>query len=108
MPSYRIHLPVGTMLPGHVPGEVLDTLVAVVGSHVVVEHQDVEIVRGVPRAVVRFLVPATSRADEDALARRIADDVVTGVGEVATCGVPVITRRDGGRFLPLVGPGCAR
>lgn len=102
MPSYRVHLPVGQVLPGHDPSEVLETLEAAISSHFVVENKDVEVVRGVGRCVVRFLVPATSREDEDRRARHAAADGAQAVREVATCGQPVVTRRFGNRFLPIV------
>lgn len=102
MPSYRVHLPVGQVLAGHDPGEVLDVLESVVASSFVVEKKDVEVVRGVGRAVVRFVVPASSREEEDRSARHVAAQGAEAVREVATCGQPLVTRRFGNRFLPIV------
>ena len=66
MPSYRARLQIGDLLPGHRPEEVMDLAEAAVQATHVLAAKDIEVVARVPRIVLRFTVPGSHRAGEDA------------------------------------------
>lgn len=68
MPSFRVRLPIGDLLPGHAPEEVMETAEAVLGSIYRVEAKDLEVVARIPRIVLRFTVPESSWDAERAAA----------------------------------------
>lgn len=101
MPSYRCAIEILELRPGHAPEEVMDAAVMGVGSVHLVEANQLDLVRGVPVIRVRFLVDATNREREDAAARDAAVVLADAVGRVARHGALRITRREGGRWLPI-------
>ncbi|OOL28277.1 hypothetical protein GQ85_33405, partial [Rhodococcus rhodochrous] len=71
MPSYRARLQIGDLLPGHRPEEVMDLAEAAVQATHVLAAKDIEVVARVPRIVLRFTVPGSHRAGEDAEAAEV-------------------------------------
>ncbi|WP_125610179.1 hypothetical protein [Specibacter cremeus] len=101
MPSFRASLQITGLRPGHAPEEVMDTAVAVVGSAHVVEANQLDIVAGVPRITVRFMVEASEYDGENAAARDAAANMRHGVDRIATTGALRVFRRSAGKWLPL-------
>ncbi|MFC7376825.1 MULTISPECIES: hypothetical protein [unclassified Brachybacterium] len=112
MPSYRMHLPIGELLPGASPGDVTEQAKLALGTLHAVEKTDVEAPlvggRRVGRVVLRFAVDASSRPEEDAAARHaltvVIDHLERSVGRIAPQSAIVLTRGGAGRFRPI-GPG---
>ena len=87
MPSYRARLQIGDLLPGHRPEEVMDLAEAAVQATHVLAAKDIEVVARVPRIVLRFTVPGSHRAGEDAEAavyRRAEAELGLAPGDVAS------------------------
>jgi hypothetical protein len=93
MPSYRVTLTVGALAPGVAPESVVPSAAALAAERTVVEAQDVQLVRGVPRVVVRYESP------DDRAAIGVADHVAAGVRRFAAVPEDRVTRRDGGRWV---------
>lgn len=104
MPSYRARLQIGDMLPGHRPEEVMDLASAAVQATHELAARDIEVVARVPRIVLRFTVPASHRAAEDAEAVDVAARLAEAVAGVATTGRLDVLRREGGRWVPTPPP----
>lgn len=104
-----MHLPIGELRAGISPGDVMEQASLALGTLHVVEKQDVEAPligeRRVGRAVLRFAVEASSRADEDAAARHalavVVDHLAGDVGSIAPASAVLLTRGTGGRFRPI-------
>src|SRR5690606_32796973 len=109
MPSFRLHVPIGALRPGASPTAVLEQAVLALGSLHVVETKDVgaPLVGGrrIGRVVLRFEVPATCRAKEDAEARRalaaVLEHLEDTVCEVGPLSAVLLPRVVGGRARPL-------
>lgn len=101
MPSFRATIQVTGLLPGHAPAEVMDMAVAVVGAAHVVEANQLDVVAGVPRITVRFMVESSEYDAENRLARDAAASLRHGVNTVATTGALRTFRRSAGKWLPL-------
>ena len=86
MPSYRARLQIGDLLPGHRPEEVMDLAEAAVQATHVLAAKDIEVVARVPRIVLRFTVPGSHRAGEDAEAAEVARRMAEAVSGVAVTG----------------------
>ena len=69
MPSFRITLTIGALLPGVAPDSVLSNLAAA-AELTTVEASDIAVVAGSPRAIVRFT------ADDAAMALRVGAHVL--------------------------------
>lgn len=95
VPSYRVTLAVGALVPGTAPDAVLPEAARLVAELTVVEAKDVRLLRGAPCVVVRF------EASEDALAEAIAEHTVAGLRPIAEIASAVVTRRDGNRRTPV-------
>ncbi|KQO62490.1 hypothetical protein [Curtobacterium sp. Leaf261] len=93
MPSYRVTLVVGALAPTTGPEQVLPRAAALAAERTVVEAQDVQLVRGEPRAVVRY------EAEDDGVATGIADHVTAGMRPDVEIRSADVTRRDGGRWV---------
>ncbi|GAA4660931.1 hypothetical protein [Arthrobacter cryoconiti] len=101
MPSFRATLQITGLRPGHAPGEVMDMAIAVVGSSHVVEANQLDVVAGVPRITIRFMVEASEYDSENRSARDTAASLAHGVNSVATTGVLRTYRRSAGKWLTL-------
>lgn len=109
MPSYRMHLPIGTLRPGTSPADVMDQAVLALGTLHVVEQKEVEAPlvggRRVGRLALRFAVDATTRAAEDDAARHalavVIEHLEDTVAEISPDSAVVLTIGQGGRFRPL-------
>ncbi|WIB76571.1 hypothetical protein DEJ28_13030 [Curtobacterium sp. MCPF17_002] len=95
MPSYRVTLAVGALAAGTAPDAVLPEAARLVAELTVVEARDVQLLRGVPCAVVRFEAPS------DEIAEAVADHAVAGLTDVVAVRSAVVTRRDGARWTPV-------
>lgn len=101
MPSFRVTLPVHTLRPARRPPEVMEALLASVGSGHHVDDHRVDIVEGKPVVRARFSVGPGGPELEDAEAVVVARRAARDVGEVATCGPVALTRRIGNRWEPV-------
>lgn len=101
MPSFRATIQITGLRPGHAPEEVMDMAVAAVGSGHVVEANQLDIVAGIPRITVRFMVEASEYDAENQLARHAAISLAQGVNEVATTGDLRTYRRSAGKWLTV-------
>lgn len=97
MPSYRVRLAVGTLLPGTSPAAVLPAAADAAAATATVEARDVAIVRGEAVVSVRFT------ADDDAGADHVARQVDVAVRALARTGLLRLDRRAGARWLVVVG-----
>lgn len=95
MPSYRVTIGVGALAPQVRPEAVLPTAAALAAERAVVEAQDVQLVRGAPRIVVRY------EAEHDGVAMAVAEHVLRGLVPVAEVLSDRVTRRDGGRWVAV-------
>lgn len=95
MPSYRVTLAVGALAPGVAPDAVLPAAARLVAERVVVEAQDVRLIRGVPCAVVRY------EAGDDEVAIAVARLAVAGLRDTVEIRSDRVTRRDGGTWTPI-------
>lgn len=104
-----MHLPIGALLPGSSPADVMEQAALALGTLHVVEKQDVEAPliagRRVGRAVLRFAVEATTPAEDDSAARHalavVIDHLEGSVGRIAPASAVLLTRGTGGRFRPI-------
>lgn len=96
MPSYRVILVVGRLLPGVRPEQVLPAAADAAAELTRVEARDLAVVSGEPRITVRFL------ADDDAGAFQVAGRVVGEVTGLAAVPRSVVTRREGTRWIPVL------
>lgn len=101
MPSFRATIQITGLRPGHAPEEVMGMAVAAVAAAHVVEANQLDIVAGVPRITVRFMVEASEFDAENLLARNAAAAMAHGVNTVATTGAVRTARRSAGKWLPL-------
>ena len=101
MPSYRARLQIGDLRPGHPPEEVMACAEAAVQATHEVAAKDVEVVSRVPRIVLRFTVPASHGAAEDAEAADVGERMAAAVDDVAQTGRLEVLRRAGGRWVPV-------
>src|SRR5690625_1344755 len=106
MPSYRMHIPIGTLRSGASPADVMNEAELALGTLHVVEKKDVEapVVDGrrVGRVTLRFAVEASARGAEDAAARQalavVIDHLEGTTSTVDPSSAVVLTRGTGGRF----------
>lgn len=99
MPSYRLEVEIGDLLPGRSPEQVMDAATSALGHHV--DATDITVVAGTPRILVRFTVPASSGYEEDAEARTASRASREAVERVATTGRHRLLRRYRGTWLAL-------
>ena len=99
MPSYRLEVEIGDLLPGRSPEQVMDAAVASLGFHI--DATDITVVAGVPRIQLRFTVPPSSSYEEDSAARTASCQSRKAVEDVATTGRWRLLRRYHGTWLPL-------
>ncbi|MDQ0278653.1 hypothetical protein QO003_002956 [Arthrobacter silviterrae] len=101
MPSFRATIQITGLRPGHAPEEVMAMAVAAVGAAHVVEANQLDVVAGVPRITVRFMVEASEYDAENRLARDAAASMRHGVKTVATTAALRSYRRSAGKWLAL-------
>jgi hypothetical protein len=92
MPSYRVSLTIGMLRPGVSPASVLPAAAAAAKQLTTVEASDVAVVSGAARITVRFL------AEDDELARQIADHVAADTSTRAEVTARVLTTGVGNRW----------
>ena len=97
MPSYRVTLTVGVLRPGVDPAAVLPASADAARGLAKVEAQDVAVVAGEARVVVRYLALGDPGAER--VGRRVLDRV-SGLAEVRRA---TVARREGPRWVPLRG-----
>jgi len=95
VPSYRVTLAVGALAAGTSPDAVLPEAARLVAELTVVEAKDVQLLRGVPCAVVRYDAPS------DEIAEAVAEHAVDGLAGVVEVRSAVVTRRGGQRWTPV-------
>jgi hypothetical protein len=95
MPSYRVTMTIGTVTPGISPARIVPLAAAAARQLTTVEASDVAVVSGAARVTVRF------SGEDDAHARRVALHTVTQLRVSATVSTWLVTRRDGGRWMPV-------
>jgi hypothetical protein len=95
VPSYRVRLVVGTLLPGTEPGSVLPAAAGAAAALATVEAYDVAVVRG--EAVVSVRFTADDDGDADDVSRRVDDAVRT----LAQVGRARLECRAGSRWRPV-------
>lgn len=100
MPSYRLELEIGDLRHGKAPHEVMDAALLSLAAHPV-DASDIRLIDGVPCIIVRFTVPASSDAQEDAAAQVAASRACEGVRRVATTRGHRLLRGRHGRWLPI-------
>ena len=96
MPDFRVTLSIGALAPGADPEALLPAAAAAAAELTMVESSGLTVVRGEPRATVRF------EAEDDELAEQIAAHVVGAVVGLAAITDVELTRRAGARWR-LVG-----
>ena len=109
MPSYRLHVPIGALLPGCSPADVMQQAALALGTLHVLEQQEVEapLVAGrrIGRVALRFAVDASTRVREDAVARHalavVIEHLEDTAAQVGPASAVVLTRGEGGRFRPI-------
>jgi hypothetical protein len=94
MPSFRVQLEIGGLLPGVAPETVLPAAADAAAELAEVEASDLAIVRGAPRAIVRFAI------EEPQLAEQVASHVAARTAALAEVRRWSITRREHGRWVP--------
>lgn len=95
MPDFRITLTVGALRPGIAPETVLPRIADAGAELTLIEASELTIVSGSPRLVVRF------EAADDPAAARLARHMLTAAAAIIEVRRSVLTRRIGGRWLPL-------
>lgn len=106
MASFRASAGIIRTWVGVDPPEVLDAARLAIGHAWVVEDAFVDVeplARGIgpPRVVVRFVVPTGNDAEEDANAWSAAKALASAVGRVAEWSDLAVSRRRGGRWVPV-------
>lgn len=101
MPSFRAVLNILALQEGNRPESVLENARAAIGAAHLVEADNLDIVRGVPRITVRFMVEPSTGAGEDAAAWQAAVNLRHAVEQVARAERLGLTRRVRGRWEPV-------
>jgi len=101
MPSFRARLDITGLRPGHAPPAVMEAATDAVGSAHLVEAHQLDVVGGVPRITVRFLVEPGAYDDENRQAMLAAENMRHAVEEVAHTARLAVLRRVRGRWDPL-------
>jgi hypothetical protein len=105
MPSFRAQLDILGLRPGSRPEQVMESAIEAVAAAHLVEANQLDVVAGVPRITVRFLVEPSEHAAEDSQARQAAANLRLAVEEVAATGTLRVLRRQRGRWEPVRNPG---
>lgn len=95
MSDFRITLTVGALRPGIAPEDVLPRIADAGAELTLIEASELRIVSGTPRLVIRF------EAADDPDAARLAGHMLRAATALIEVRHTVLTRRVGGRWLPL-------
>ena len=95
MPSYRVVLTVGALVPGVAAPDVLPAAAQAARDLATVEAYDVGVVSGEVRLTVRFT------ADDDTTAWRVYDHVCSTTGVLVELPSARLTQRYGPRWHPV-------
>ncbi|WP_035748946.1 hypothetical protein [Arthrobacter sp. 35W] len=87
--------------PGNAPEAVMDSAVAAIGSIHVVEANQLDLVAGIPRITVRFMVESTEYTAENLHALNAGAAMRHAVETVAVAGRLAMLRRNRGKWMPL-------
>lgn len=101
MPSFRAQLNITGLKPGSRPEAVMEAAVAALGASHHVEANQLDIVSGIPRITLRFMVPDNEWSLENDQAKRAAANMRHAVDEVAEAERLRVLRRQRGRWVPL-------
>ncbi|MHA7142800.1 MULTISPECIES: hypothetical protein [unclassified Arthrobacter] len=101
MPSFRAQLDIMGLLPGHPPEAVMDSATAALGAAHLVEAKQLDVVAGVPRITLRFLVEETDYETGARQAISAAVNMRHAVERVATVGILRVLRRRRNRWERL-------
>jgi hypothetical protein len=101
MPSFRVTVTIGALLPGVEPESVLPFAAAAAARGAVVEATDLAVVRGAARVVVRYT------ADDVGAGWLVGSDVVRRLATIAEPAAWAVTVRDRGRWHAVAAPGPA-
>ncbi|MDN3483684.1 hypothetical protein QMA10_17390 [Arthrobacter sp. APC 3897] len=101
MPSFRAQLNITGLKPGTHPEAVMDTAVAALAASHHVEASQLDIVAGIPRITLRFMVPDNEFSLENSQALHAAANMRHAVETVADAERLRVLRRRRGRWIPL-------
>lgn len=101
MPSFRAQLNITGLKPGTQPEAVMDTAVAALAASHHVEANQLDIVAGIPRITLRFMVPDNEFSLENSQALQAAANMRHAVETVADTERLRVLRRRRGRWIPL-------
>lgn len=101
MPSFRTQLNITGLKPGTRPEAVMDTAVAALAASHHVEANQLDIVSGIPRITLRFMVPDNEWSLENSQALRAAANMRHAVETIADAERLRVLRRQRGRWVPL-------
>jgi hypothetical protein len=101
MPSFRAQLQITGLRPGNAPEAVMDAAVTAVGSMHVVEANQLDLVAGIPRITVRFMVESSEYEAENLQALHAGAGMREEVDAVALTGRLSVLRRNRGKWIAL-------
>ncbi|WAP51733.1 hypothetical protein OL239_18705 [Arthrobacter sp. ATA002] len=101
MPSFRAQLNITGLKPGTLPEAVMETAVAALGASHHVEAHQLDIVGGIPRITLRFMVPDNEWTQENSQAKRAAANMRHAVEGIADAERLRVLRRQRGQWVPL-------
>lgn len=112
VPSFRASVAISSARPGVEPEAVLDAARDGVATRCHVEDAFVDVLAlsrraGLPRVVIRFLVPTSNDSEEDEDAWQTGCSLAAAVGAVASWTDLQVHRRSKGRWLRIGHPGDA-
>lgn len=101
MPSFRAALDILGLRPGYAPEQVMESAVQTIGLVRLVEANQLDLIGGVPRLSVRFLVESSTFLGENDDARSTAASMHSAVDQVGLTGALRVSRRVRGRWEPV-------
>lgn len=106
MPSYRVTVDINGVRPGVAPEQVLPAAESILAKTHRVEDRLLDVAhassaRPQPQLHLRFAVPTSGPADEDAEAQAVVRLLVVELDELAVCGRWELRRGPGRRWTPV-------
>lgn len=101
MPSFRAQLNIIGLKPGNPPEAVMEAAAEALASSHHVEANQLDIVSGIPRITLRFMVPDNEFSLENSQALHAAANMRHAVETVADAERLRVLRRRRGRWIPL-------